>query len=566
MTRPMTDIRNYGLADRRPKQLLKMVPSVPKSVSYASVISHRSPTGLTSLPDDVLLLVTSLIGVEDILALRMTSKRFSSVTKVRWLWSNVLKHQVIDRRLPVPASIADLKALSSQELEVRAIHASRFHENWCSSRPRSRRNVEFRVREVESDENTPPKLSDVHPHPISQVLFPTGHNGELIITVEQSRVACWEVPFEGSEAFLIAERHLPDRVIDGLVVNDDPENEGKLLVLFSQSVGTPAQFELTTEVWSLDKFHGSFTTLQSHVLTRASQRRMPPVACLCGDLAVIGDPVVLWDWKRSNRLFMMGSAAAHQSPTPDSVLAARLVRDHLLVIRQNHIQLLPIPRFDEDGNPVQGPSSFGAILHVQDPAREAVIIAPEVSEEERKDWQFDPVTVLMRVTANDGHSIRKYDLFPRPVAPAEVAADEERPNDSVHGPQHLLPTASPCTLPACPSQTIAVPPSCSNLAVGRNGKGMWMETRNLTSGHTTFPARCFVGFDVTSRLVPGKESQPTRWQNELALREKGLFRSRVGPGEVHQRKYRILTSSLEDTVGRIAVGGRDGRVQILDFA
>lgn len=94
-----------------------------------------------------------------------------------------------------------------------------------------------------------------------------------------------------------------------------------------------------------------------------------------------------------------------------------------------------------------------------------------------------------------------------------------------------------------------------------------METQNLTCGHSTFPVRCFVGFDATSHLVPAQESQSVaRWQNDLEVRKSGLYKSRVGPGEVFERKYRILTSSIEDTVGRIAVGGRDGRVQILDFA
>jgi hypothetical protein len=111
--------------------LTNMKGLVPDSIiSTSSIISCRPSPGLTSLPDDVLLLVISLIGVEDILALRMTSKRFSSVTKQRWVWSDVLKHHVVDKRLPVPAFIADLKSLSAKELESRAIHASRFDRNW----------------------------------------------------------------------------------------------------------------------------------------------------------------------------------------------------------------------------------------------------------------------------------------------------------------------------------------------------------------------------------------------------------------------------------------------------
>lgn len=547
--------------------LSTMKSPVPDPISTSSIISCRPSPGLTLLPDDVLLLVISLVDVEDILALRMTSKRFSSVTKQRWVWSDVLKHHVIDRRLPVPASTADFKSLSAKELEARALHASRFHRNWSSSHPRSRRGVEFRAREPVVEEASSLQLADVHPHPISQVLFPMGYNGELLITVEQNRVACWEIPFEGSEAFLVAERCLPDCVIDGLVINDDSDNEGMLIVMYSRIVETPSLMEIKAEIWSLDKFHGSFTTLRSQVLARTVQRRMSPIARLCGNLALLGDPVVLWNWKREGPFFTMSSGNVHPSPTPDSVLAVRLVRDHLLVVRQSHIQLLPTPQFDQFGRAVQGASTFGAFLHVQDPAREAVVIVHEMTEEEREAWQFNPVTILMRVTTDENHTVRKYDLLPRPVTSAELTAENEiveEQNAARDG--RLRPTDSPCTLPARPSQTIHVPPSCSNLTVGRNGKGFWMETQNVTYGHGTFPARCFVGFDTTSRLVPSQDQQPARWQNDLVVQKNGMYKARVGAGEVHERKYRILTSSIEDTVGRIAIGGRDGRVQILDFA
>lgn len=191
-----------------------------------------------------------------------------------------------------------------------------------------------------------------------------------------------------------------------------------------------------------------------------------------------------------------------------------------------------------------------------------------MTEEEREAWQFNPVTILMRVTNISGHFIQKYDLLPRPVTSAWQAAenelrDEQEPDTTERRPRQ---TDSPCTLPARPTQAIPVPPSCSNLVVGRNGKGFWMETQNLTCGHRTFPVRCFVGFDATSHLAPAQDSQPARWQNDLTVRKNGMYRSRVGTGEVHGRKYRILTSSIEDTVGRIAIGGRDGRIQILDYA
>lgn len=74
-------------------------------------------------------------------------------------------------------------------------------------------------------------------------------------------------------------------------------------------------YEITAEVWSLDKFHGSFTTLRSQVLARNLQRRMSPIARLCGNLALLGDPVVIWNWKRKGPFFTMSSGNIHHSPT-----------------------------------------------------------------------------------------------------------------------------------------------------------------------------------------------------------------------------------------------------------
>ena len=70
MTRLMSDICHFGLANYIPDPAM-MEDLLLKPPYPPSIISCCSSPGLTSLPDDVLLLVISLIGVEDILALRM---------------------------------------------------------------------------------------------------------------------------------------------------------------------------------------------------------------------------------------------------------------------------------------------------------------------------------------------------------------------------------------------------------------------------------------------------------------------------------------------------------------
>lgn len=71
MTRLTSDIGHFdfGLVDYflNPATM----DGVVSDATSPSIISSCPSPGLTSLPDDVLLLVISLIGVEDILALRM---------------------------------------------------------------------------------------------------------------------------------------------------------------------------------------------------------------------------------------------------------------------------------------------------------------------------------------------------------------------------------------------------------------------------------------------------------------------------------------------------------------
>ena len=70
MSRLLSDFCYFDFSVPFPT-LSNMKGLVPDSISISSIITCRPSPGLTSLPDDVLLLVISLIGVEDILALRM---------------------------------------------------------------------------------------------------------------------------------------------------------------------------------------------------------------------------------------------------------------------------------------------------------------------------------------------------------------------------------------------------------------------------------------------------------------------------------------------------------------
>ncbi|KAL6302334.1 hypothetical protein BKA93DRAFT_751237 [Sparassis latifolia] len=54
------------------------------------------------------------VELKDILALRKTSKRFYSMTKLRWVWYDAMKRHVIAKSLPVPAADVDLRVCSAE--------------------------------------------------------------------------------------------------------------------------------------------------------------------------------------------------------------------------------------------------------------------------------------------------------------------------------------------------------------------------------------------------------------------------------------------------------------------
>lgn len=144
------------------------------------------------------------------------------MSKLRWVWSDAMKRHVIDKGLPVPAADVDIKAFSAEHLEARAVHAAKFHDNWCSPEPRPRRTLEFSADACLTDE-----APAQHRSTINRLFFLPGRNGEFVVTVSSRVIACWEVPLDGSGAYRVAE-WVSETKIEQVVVNEDPKSEGVL--------------------------------------------------------------------------------------------------------------------------------------------------------------------------------------------------------------------------------------------------------------------------------------------------------------------------------------------------
>lgn len=139
------------------------------------------------------------------------------MTKLRWVWSNALKRHVIDKGLPVPAAggIKEFSA-SAVDLELRTVHAAKFHENWYSSKPTPRKTITFQDIHVGfgSDRS-----------PVKQVLFLHGSDGQYLVTVSRRTISCWEVPLEGVQAYRVAEWQCEGHLmVEKVMLNEDPKN------------------------------------------------------------------------------------------------------------------------------------------------------------------------------------------------------------------------------------------------------------------------------------------------------------------------------------------------------
>ncbi|TCD60584.1 hypothetical protein EIP91_009842 [Steccherinum ochraceum] len=490
------------------KSPLKLSVKTTRSCSSCSC-GNSNPFGFFTLPDDVLLLIIGFANVKEILTLRKTSKRLYSMTKLRWVWSNAMKRHIIDKGLPVPAADGIKQpSVSAVDLESRIVHAAKFHENWYSDRPTPRRTIIFR---------------DGHLGSVSQVLFLPGRDGQYLVTVARKMITCWEVPLDGSDAYRLAEwRCEPELTIEKVVVNEDATSTATMACICGHSETMYAELNVLT----LDTFHGR---LMPRSVLRSTRNIAFPLHCMRGDWVAFGEPLLIWHMSTVNPI------RTRNLTDETKVLAAKFIGDYLIVVRQSSVQVLGYNQIDGVGNPlIPGHSAGLAYL-----AKEAVIVSRQPAD--GASWPSEPVSVVMRCTDDGFDTIRQYDLPPNPKAQLPLKSASPLPDQYGY----------PCLFPLHYTRALGVAPSATNLMVGQNGKGMWMETRNVTtSRRTVYPARCLVGFDVTrngARLACGAmegESNDLRVsKNELYARRSDMSEILCKSQEQKERNARIIAQS-----------------------
>ncbi|KAF9807094.1 hypothetical protein IEO21_08384 [Rhodonia placenta] len=542
--------------------MIWMTPSASAEMQLSRQVCAQRGS-IHALPDDIMLLIIGFIEVKDILSIRKASKRFYTITKLRWVWHDAMKRHVIDRGLPVPAADADLKAFSAEHLEARAVHAARFHDNWCSSKPKATRKIEFRADRPLLDD-----LNYQNGTSVSQIFFLPGRNGEFLVTAVGRVITCWEVPLDGSGAYRVAE-WVSSKKIDQLVMNEDPRHP----VVLAYVSGDPnPQGAVELCALSLDTFHGCF---HMRAKLRGHRANILPLHVCHGDYVIFGDPLIAWFTMSPSEIKTLG---AYHSPTvqegeSDDILAVKVVNRYMVVVRQRSCAIDYAPSWN--GKRITYSAMKMAVMAFDNIVSEAVIVVRNTTvkraDEPEPEWPSEPVTVLARCTYDGLDTLQQFDLLPQRYFPVVVTEDESGKPVNIF--------RFPCIFPPRFTRVVVTAPSCRGLYVTRSGKGFWIETRNVTSRHSVHPARCIVGFQVASnpeseavmaeiRAAGVKQGciPITEVGNGLEICRDALYARRCDMSEILWKKYSLACAALEDTVGRIAIGDRMGKVEVLDFA
>jgi hypothetical protein len=101
----------------------------------------------------------------------------------------------------------------------------------------------------------------------------------------------------------------------------------------------------------------------------------------------------------------------------------------------------------------------------------------------------------------------------------------------------------------------SAPSSTEVLVLGPTGRGAFLQTRVVQSA----PTRCVAGFEVPP--LP----KNVRSGGQIKQPAGPLYARRCAVGEAAVRRYRLMAYALDDILGRLIVGNRDGTIEVLDF-
>ncbi|KAK0216390.1 hypothetical protein IW262DRAFT_1276639 [Armillaria fumosa] len=212
------------------------------------------------LADDVLIYTIAFLSVPDILLLRQTCKRFHALTKLRIVWTNAFKLEIVSNDYPFP--------LDDTDLEHRTRHAYRLASRWLADFPL-----------------TPNSETSFTGSPVSEIQFVPGRQHKWVLTVSKviwSVLTIWDT----SRQRKCSEWSPKGAIFTGVKLNTESESEASVAVSLSQK----------TVLLHLDD-SGTLHEI------RSIDTDLRPVT-LSGDVIALDDDVsqtVMYNWKTDER-------------------------------------------------------------------------------------------------------------------------------------------------------------------------------------------------------------------------------------------------------------------------
>ncbi|KAJ7105105.1 hypothetical protein C8R43DRAFT_1092170 [Mycena crocata] len=174
---------------------------------------------MSPLPTDIILVIFKYIGVKEVMKLRQTCKDFLEITKLRSVWLQLLRTEIIQQNIPIPRLAGrSLENFTSKQLESCLSDALRLRKNWISSSPVPLRRSTFTtVHEPQSQVVSINFLQGRGHRWLISLALTTG-TGQRLFTLQ-----CWDLM---DCSTCVARRSLAH--FRGFRINTDPSHAGVL--------------------------------------------------------------------------------------------------------------------------------------------------------------------------------------------------------------------------------------------------------------------------------------------------------------------------------------------------
>ena len=241
-------------------------------------------------------------------------------------------------------------------------------------------------------------------------------------------------------------------------------------------------------------------------------------------------------------------------------MAVKFINDCVFVVSAKHVSIAALY---DDENETDASVKCALLAMFQYSIRDAAIWVQKPLNQ-AKDGNDIPEVVSFILRCDDGgfETLKQFDCIQNPKGVSDGSFGRFIP---------LFP-------PVC-TRTIMIPPSSCNFLIGAHGKGVFFETKTITtSSRMSYTARCLGGFELRrndeasevpfqpNELCTMNSTQPVFTAPEFIECRKEVYSRRCDMGEIMYRRFSLTSVALEDDVGRIAIGDRNGILEVMEYA